>query len=166
MPSLSELIQKYSRFYAAITNALETEVAEVMKTAVTDAALLRVYEVYSPEFLSRRDPMYGGGETRASRAGGGITDRESVNITVSGTELTASDDAGWQHLWGGQYPSGRLADAIATGDPSFNMGRAGPRPFHDTAERIAIDSGAVSQALQAGLNRQGFDVSGGTINIT
>lgn len=164
--SLNDVINKYGSLELAIQSALDVEVREVVKAAVAEAALQEVYEKYDPMFLSRRDPIHGGGDTSASRMGGGITDPESVIIHVSGNELTAEDNADWQHLWGGQKPFGRLAEAIATGDPRFNMGNAGPRPFHDRAKQIAIESGAVEKALRQGLKRQGIDTTDMTFEIT
>lgn len=164
--SLSDAIWKYNGIEAAIDNALRNEVAEVVRGAIADAALESVYNAYTPTFLSRRDPTHGGGFTSAARAGHGITDPESIEIDVRDNELVARDIADWQHLWGGQKPSGRLAEAIATGDPRYNMEKAGPRPFHDTAKQIAIDSGEVERALRRGLERQGIDTSGMKFKIT
>lgn len=164
--SLMDAINKYSGIEEKIDNALRNEVAEVVRGAVADAALQAVYNTYTPMFLSRRDPTHGGGATSASRAGHGITDPESVEIEVRNNELIARDNPDWQHLWGGQKPSGRLAEAIATGDPRYHMEKAGPRPFHDTAKQIAIDSGEVERALRKGLERQGIDTTGMTFKIT
>lgn len=165
--SLNDVINKYGSLELAIQSALDVEVREVVKAAVAEAALQEVYEAYTPQFFSRRDPVYGGGEAHIQgQRGHGITDPESVVIHVSGNELTAEDNADWQHLWGGQKPSGRLAEAIATGDPRFNMGNAGPRPFHDKAKQIAIESGAVEKALRQGLKRQGIDTTDMTFEIT
>lgn len=165
--SLNDVINKYGSLELAIQSALDVEVREVVKAAVAEAALQEVYDAYTPEFFSRRDPIHGGGEAHLQgQIGHGITDPESVTVTVRGNELVAEDDAGWQQLWGGQVPSGRLAEAIATGDPRFNMGNAGPRPFHDKAKQIAIESGAVEKALRQGLKRQGIDTTDMTFNIT
>lgn len=167
MASLNDVIRKYASLEAAIQNALDVEVREVVKAAIAEAALQEVYDAYTPDFFSRRDPIRGGGMAHEQgQIGHGITDPESVTVTVIGNELIAEDNAGWQQLWGGQYPSGRLAEAIASGDPRFNMAKAGPRPFHDTAKQIAIESGAVEKALRQGLKRQGIDTTDMTFNIT
>lgn len=168
MASLNDAIIKYGALDRAIENALKNEVAEVVRGAVADAALQAVYNTYTPMFLSRRDPTYGGGDTMASRAGHGITDPESVEIEVHGNELVAKDNPDWQQLWGDRSwrPAKRLAEAIATGDPRYHMDKAGPRPFHDTAKQIAIDSGEVERALRKGLERQGIDTTGMSFKIT
>ena len=165
--SLNDVISKYGSLDLAIQSALDVEVREVVKAAVAEAALQEVYEAYTPQFFSRRDPIYGGGEAHMQgKIGHGITDPESVTIHVSGNELTAEDNADWQHLWKGQKPSGRLAEAIATGDPRYHMDKAGPRPFHDRAKELAIESGAVERALRQGLKRQGIDTTDMTFEIT
>ena len=167
MASLNDVIRKYASLEAAIESALDVEVREVVKAAVSEAALREVYESYTPEFFSRRDPTQGGGVAQEQgMIGHGITDPDSVTITVRGNELVAEDNAGWQQLWGGPVPSGRLAEAIATGDPRYNMGKAGPRPFHDKAKQIAIESGAVEKALRQVLKRQGIDTTDMTFTIT
>lgn len=167
--SLSNAKSKYGsiEIEKAIENALRTEVAEVIKGAIAEAALQEVYEGYTPSFFSRRDPTYGGGQAHAKgMIGHGITDPDSVVITVSGNELIAEDNPDWQRLWGGTKPSGRLAEAIATGDPRYHMDKAGPRPFHDTAKALAIETGAVERALREGLKRQGIDTTGLSFEIT
>lgn len=153
MATLKETIQKVASIDRAIESALQIEVADAVKKALVESAYENVYNAYTPEFLSRR---YGDG---------GIADEDNINVTASGNELTASDDAPWQQLWGGTVPSGRLAEAIAEGDPRYNMGNAGPRPFHESAKRQLIDSGEAERALRAGLARQGIDTSGMTFRF-
>ena len=159
MGDLQRAIEKYAKLESAIENALKNEVAEVVKGALAQAAIEEVYDTYTPEFLSRRDPVHGGGI--AGRTGGGITDTRMMHVEAVGNMLTVSDDAPYQQLWGGTRPTTpRLAEAIATGDPRFHMENAGPRPFHEKAKRKVIDSGDAEKALIAGLKRQGFDVTG------
>lgn len=167
MSDLDRIIEKYGKLEKAIENALKNEVAEVVKSALADAAISEVYDAYTPEFLSRRDPEHGGGDTPdrsgriIGRSGGGITDTENMHVEAVGNTLTVSDDAPYQQLWGGTRPTRpRLAEAIATGDPRFHMEKAGPRPFHETAKRKVIDSGEAERALRDGLKRQGYDVTG------
>lgn len=159
MGDLQRAIEKYAKLESAIENALKNEVAEVVKGALAQAAIEEVYDAYTPEFLSRRDPVHGGGI--AGGSGGGITDTSQMHVEAVGNTLTVSDDAPYQQLWGGTRPSSpRLAEAIATGDPRFHMEKAGPRPFHEEAKRKVIDSGDAEKALIAGLRRQGIDVTG------
>lgn len=166
MGDLQRAIEKYAKLDRAIENALKNEVAEVVKGALAQAAIEEVYDAYEPEFLSRRDPIHGGGNTPASNAGGGITDTTQMHVEAVGNTLTVSDDAPWQQLWGGARPDSRLAEAIATGDPRFHMKKAGPRPFHEKAKRKVIDSGDAEKALIAGLKRQGIDVTGLEFELT
>ena len=149
MGDIAKTISKVANLDSAIENALENEVADVIKNYLVESAYQNVYETYTPEFYSRR---FGDG---------GILDTRSIKITVSGNELIASDDADWQNLWGDNsyHPAKRLAQAIADGDPRFNMDKAGPRPFHEDAKRAAIESGEIERALKAGLARQGIDAS-------
>lgn len=167
MGDLQRAIEKYAKLDRAIENALKNEVAEVVKGALAQAAIEEVYDAYDPEFLSRRDPTHGGGNTRASKAGGGITDTTQMHVEAVGDTLTVSDDAPYQQLWGGTRPTvPRLSEAIATGDPRFHMEKAGPRPFHEKAKQKVIDSGDAEKALIAGLRRQGIDVTGLEFELT
>lgn len=154
MAELSDIIKKVSVLEKEISEALRVEVAEVVRDAIIKCARENVYDAYSPKFVSRRN------------GSGGILDPNSITIKVEGTELTATDDATWQHLWGGKYPNGRLAEAIASGDRRFNMQNAGPRPFHEKAKADLITSGAIEDALRRGLARQGIDATDVTFIIT
>ena len=147
MAELNDLIVRVANIDAAIENALENEVAASVKDAIVASARENVYDAYTPKFLHRRN------------GNGGILDTESIKITVNGTELTASDDASWQHLWGGAVPSVRLAEAIASGDRKYNMHNAGPRPFHERAKQRVRSEGTAEAALRKGLARQGYDTS-------
>lgn len=155
MADLDDLIVKVANIDAAIENALENEVALAVKDAIVAAARENVYDAYTPKFLHRRN------------GSGGILDTESIRVEVNGTELTAMDTypgikgpKGWQQLWKGDTPDGRLAEAIASGDRRYNMHLAGPRPFHEEAKRRVISEGTAEAALRAGLARQGYDTSG------
>ena len=160
MGDLNDVMAKIAELDAAIENALEIEVAEVIKNYLVESAYQNVYEAYTPEFYSRR---YGNG---------GILDKDSIDIDVHGNELIAMDTLpgvegpkGWQQLYGGDVPDGRLAEAIASGDPKYNMDKAGSRPFHEIAKELAIESGEIEDALRRGLKRQGIDASGYTFKI-
>lgn len=159
--NINEAMQKISRLKSAVHDALENEVADVVKNYLVESAYENVYEAYTPEFYSRRY----GTKNKPDQKNGGIMDKESVKIDVHDTTLTAKDEADWQQLWGGTRPSGMLADAIATGDSRFYMGNAGPRPFHEEAARMAVESGEVEDALRNGLERQGYQISDGTIGL-
>ena len=160
MGDLSNMINKISTLDGAIEDALKHEVADVIRQFIVDAAYENVYETYEPEFYNRRN------------GNGGILDKDSITVEVVGNELTAMDTEagkkgprGWQQLWGGDVPPGRLAEAIATGDERYNMEEAGPRPFHEDAKKRAIESGEVEDALRRGLLRQGIDASGMTFRF-
>ncbi len=162
MAELDYLIGKLQNLDAMIEDALKNEVADAVKEAIVESARQNVYDVYSPKFRSRRGDATG---DYYGRTTGGITDKESIIIEVHGTELIASDNAAWQQLWGGTIPSGRLAEAIASGDKRYNMQNAGPRPFHEKAKQELISSGIAENALRRGLERQGIDTTGMTFKF-
>lgn len=160
MGELSNMIRKVSSLDGAIEDALRHEVSDVIRQFIVDAAYENVYEAYEPEFYNRRN------------GNGGILDKDSITVEVIGNELIAMDTKagtagyrGWQQLWGGDIPEGRLAEAIATGDERYNMEEAGPRPFHEKAKQMALESGQVEEALRRGLLRQGIDSSGMTFRF-
>ena len=133
MGDLDKYIQKVTNLDSYIENALNHEVAEVVRRILTETARELVYDAYTPRFVSRRgDP---GGDYDGNTHGG-ITDPNSVKIEARGNTLTATDNAGWQQLWGGNIPSERLVDAIASGDRRFNMHRAGTRTLPHCIEFI------------------------------
>lgn len=151
MASLSEVITKLTNIENAVDDALNTEVADVVKDAIVESARTNVYDVYEPKFLHRRN------------GNGGILDKNAIEIEVRDNKLTAKSTQagvkgpkGWQQLLGGNVPSGRLAEAIASGEKRFNMNRAGPRPYHEDAEQRVVADGSVEDALKRGMARQGY----------
>lgn len=143
---LADLAAFVSKLEGAIDETMQTTVAEGAKKALEEAAYTEVYDAYSPKFLSRRG------------SAGGIPDQGNMEADYGGMTLTIRDEAPWQQLWGGSVPGGRLAEAIATGDPRYNMGKAGPRPFHQEAERQFAGSGEFERLLAQGLRAHGFAV--------
>lgn len=154
MAELDNLISRVSGLEAAIENALNTEVAEEVRRVIVETAKEKVYDVYEPIFLHRRD------------GDGGILDTRSIEVEAHGTELTAWDISDWQQLWGGIRPDRRLADAIASGDPRFNMQRAGARPWHDAARERLLQGRDLEDALRRGLERQGYNTGDMTIEFS
>lgn len=131
---------------AAVDSAMENEVKDGAKEALQESAYQNVYN-YSPRVLvSRRG------------AGGGIADLGNMTANYGGGTLTIQDDAPWQQLWGGAVPGGRLAEALASGSRRYNFHLAGPRPFHEEAERMYAGSGQFEADLAAGLRARGISV--------
>lgn len=149
--------QEYKAFevqmQAAISSALENEVADAVKQAIVQSAQNNVYDAYEPQFLSRKG------------ANGGLLDENNLTVTVSGNELVVENNTPFQHLWGGNYPTENLSDVIESGDSRFNMGNAGARKFMEPAKQEVISSGEFESALKAGLQRQGIDTTGMTFDI-
>ena len=128
---------------AAIDQVMQTEVADGAKEALQEAVERNVYGAYAPTFLSRR------------KAAGGLADTGNMTVQYGGKVLTITDDAPWQQLWGGKVPGERLAEAIAAGSSRYNFHKAGPRPFHEEAER-SYASGRLGADLISGLRARGF----------
>lgn len=141
---LADLAAFVSKLEAAIDDTMQGAVAEGAKEALQEAAYRQVYDTYTPQFLSRRGNV------------GGIADPGNMTVNYGGMTLTITDDAPWQQLWGGAVPGERLAEAIASGDSRYNMGKAGPRPFHQEAERQFAGSGEFDRLLAQGLRAHGF----------
>jgi hypothetical protein len=138
---------------SAITDALANEVATVVKKAIVESARENVYDAYTPDFLSRGINDYS------------LLDEDAILINVSGDELTAEQVSPFQQLWGGERPAESLSDVIESGDPRFNMGKAGARKFMTPAKDAVIDSGEAERALIAGLQRNGIDTTGMTFEF-
>lgn len=145
---LNDAIRRISGLEGKLHDALETEGAATVRSVLVQEARRRVYDAYQPDFYSRRN------------GNGGILDPGEIDVDVVGLTLTASSNPDWQHLWGGHRPDGRLAEAIASGNPRFNMGKAGPRPWHEAAKERLIGEGLLEDAIRRGLARQGVDASG------
>jgi hypothetical protein len=139
-----DLLKIEAKLNKDIDDVLQTRVADGAKKAITASAQKNVYDAYSPVFWSRR--MWNGG----------LLDERQISVHVANGELTLTDDAPWQHLKGGFYPKERLADMIAEGNPRFFFGDAGPRPFHEAAEKAFSKSGDFERTLASGLAVKGY----------
>ena len=141
----AEVNEYLAKLDQAIAAAMQGDVLEEGKRAIANAAYSTVYP-YEPIFYSRREVE------------GGIADPDNMDgdydfITRT---LEITDNAPWQHLWGGHYPTEQLAEAIEKGWSRFVMRRPGPRPFNAQAEQDLDSTGAFDRALQTGINRYGF----------
>jgi len=120
----------------AISNAMENEVQRTALNIIEESATKRIYQAYSPKFVSRR----------------GL---ESVDAGYecepSGNSLTITSIAPMQNLYGGDKAAD-LGDAIAEGWGNYNM--PFPRPWieDDISQRLS----ELENALAAGMQRQGF----------
>ncbi len=147
MASLDSVISRIQNLDAAIEDALDKEVAEAIKETLVAVAREKVYDAYTPKFLSRRD------------GNGGVLDKNSMTHEAHGTELTVWDRPKWQQLYGGTIPAEELVEALAKGDARFHFAEAGERPFHEAAKQRVISDGTAEEALRRGLQRQGIDTS-------
>lgn len=129
---------------AAVDGAMQNEVSDGAKEALQDMAYENVYNYQPVELVSRRG------------ASGGIADIGNMEDSYGGGTLTIEDMATWQQLYGGAVPGERLAEALASGSRSYNFHLAGPRPFHEEAERLYASSGQFESDFWAGLIARGF----------
>lgn len=144
------LAQDIAAFEARLNNAIhfvmQADVAEATKQAISDAVESEVYQGYEPEFYSRRNGI------------GGLKDPAFMSQSYDAQTMTleVSDTAPWQQLYGGRVPESYLAEAVESGDARFHMDKAGPRKFHEAAQRT-MDNGEFEKTLNAGLIAHGFD---------
>lgn len=131
---------------SAIDSAMQGPILDGAKKQLRAAAYSEVYAAYSPEFYSRR------------MDGGGLADMSQMESTYGDKTLQIKDMAGWQQLYGGAVPGGRLADAIAEGSSRYYFHRAGARPFHEEAESQFAASGEFERLLASALRAHGFVV--------
>ena len=146
MSIASDIAAFNAKLDATIDSVMQGEVAEGAKKALRATAYSEVYAAYSPAFMSRRMDS------------GGLADVGQMEATYGDKTLTIQDMASWQQLYGGSAPGGRLAEAIASGDSRYHFDKAGPRPFHEEAEREFSASGEFENLLVAGLRAAGFKI--------
>ena len=135
-----------ARLDSAIDSTMKGPVLDGAKKQLRAAAYSEVYGAYSPEFYSRR------------MDGGGLADMGNMQNVYGDKTLLITDEAPWQQLYGGAVPGGFLADAIANGDARYHFQKAGPRPFHEEAEKEFAASGEFERLLADGLRAHGFTV--------
>lgn len=126
----------------AISNALATEVAQTAVALIENAASENIYAAYTPSQYKRRYSF---------------TRDESYNTEVSGTELTISE-----HVTGTGRAGDNLGEIIEAGFPyewehsRIYFHQPFPREFFRTALEEGINNGAIRDAIERGLTRQGF----------
>lgn len=144
--TLSEAIEKIATLSDKIDTALENEVAKAMKDAIQEEVMMNVYEYdASPVFM----------ENRRGEGDGGIADEASLDTRVYSNELTITDTANLQNLFGGSW-SAEVAAIVQLGSRQFNQPY--PRPFLTDALKTAKSTGALDDALAEGLKAQGIEV--------
>ena len=120
----------------AIKDAMGNEVQRTALNIIEESATKRIYQAYSPKFVSRR-----GSE---SADNGYLCEPEGNSLTITSIE-------GMQNLYGGDKAAD-LGDAIAEGWSNYYM--PFPRPWmeEDISQRLS----ELENALAAGMQRQGF----------
>ena len=128
---------------AAITDALQNEVADVAIDSIEDFARANIYDVYSPM------PLF-----EASRRFS-FTDDDSYTATAILNELTIEETVHPQNLFGGtKHINDDLGDIVSQGVSAFFQ--PFPRPWMDEGLEAAVNNGTIETALTNGLSRQGF----------
>lgn len=128
---------------AAIADAMEHEVLDVVQEALLDSVAYRVYDAY-PEATGIR---------RGAR--GGLMDIHNLNHTVDSVgdmvTLTVSNDTPFQ---GSPADYTDLPTVITEGNSAFRQ--PFPRPFMWEGANDVVENGEVMAALDRGLARHGF----------
>lgn len=146
--SISDAIAKIALLNSAIESALAIEVSDEAKECVAQSAAMNVYAVYTPIYLySRR----GGND--------GLSAESNIECTPNGNELTVRNVTDLQNRYGGGW-SASLTNIVESGDYSFHMHLAGPRPFMEDAKELLLGPNGQA-ALRRGLARQGIILDGG-----
>lgn len=133
-----------ARLDSAIDSTMQGPVLDGAKRQIQDTARTNVYSAYQPEFYSRR------------MMSGGLMDEGNMVGDYGDKTLVIRDIAGWQHLYGGEYPGEMLVDAIAEGSAAYHFQNAGGRKFMEQAEKEFKPE--FEKLLASGLRAHGFIV--------
>lgn len=126
----------------AISNALANEVARTAVTLIENSASENIYAAYAPSKYKRRFSFM---------------HDESYDTEVSGNELTISE-----RVSGVGNAGENLGEIIEAGFPyewehsRIYESQPFPREFFRIALEEGINSGAIKDAIERGLTRQGF----------
>ena len=119
-------------------DTMQNEVAETVKEAMSQAVDSAVYDVYQPEYYTRRG------------LNGGLADKGNYTVEEIQNGIIIQNDTPLDS--GGNEP--RLDDIICNG-----LGRQPfPRDFYSEAENELIRTQAHKEALKRGLRDRGIDV--------
>lgn len=119
-------------------DTMRNEVAETVKDAISDAVDSAVYNVYQPEYYTRRG------------LNGGLADKGNYTVEEIQNGIVITNDT---PLDSGENEP-RLDDIICNG-----LGRQPfPRDFYSEAENELLRTQAYKEALKKGLRDRGIDV--------
>lgn len=147
---LSEAVSKLRRLDTAILRALETDVADGFKQAISESVHKNVYSVGEPnEIYGRREDE------------GGLSDTDNYDTSADGGDgeytLSLHNGTPFQQFYGGTPPTyTTLTEVIETGNPNFYQYYVGARPFMDKGRDQFVDSGDAEKYLTQGLKKQGY----------
>lgn len=133
-----------ARLDSAIDSTMQGPVLDGAKEAIWLSGLKNVYAAYTPQFYSRR------------MSAGGLIDESNMVGDYGDKTLVIRDIAGWQHLYGGEYPGEMLVEAIAEGSAAYHFQNAGGRKFMEEAEKDFKPE--FEKLLASGLRAHGFIV--------
>ena len=103
-----------------LTPVMEGRIADEASEKIKQSVMTEVYAPYTPKFYSRRG------------SSGGLMDKGTYATSYDETsrELRIEVQTGWQHLYGGDFPSSDEADVVENN----KIYGAPPRPFIKQAD--------------------------------
>ena len=149
--AIEDIVARFNaKLDAAIGQAMENDVATMVRVALATAVQTEVYDAYQPHMYERRGPEDGGLQSQSKDVM--VATYDPATMTLEVQDRSRDRD------------SGRLIAPVVESGKGYQWKKSAiyktkqARPFHQKAQELAIGTGLVREALAKSLTESGFKV--------
>ena len=135
--AIEDIVAQFNaKLNAAVGQAMENDVAAMVRVALSNAVETEVYDEYQPHMYKRRGPVDGGLQSQNKDVMVATYDPATMTLEVQDMSRDDESGEGYKFPWDGQKP----------------------RPFHEKAQEEVVQNGWFEGALISALRGAGFTV--------
>lgn len=145
--AIEDIVAQFNaKLNAAVGQAMENDVAAMVRVALSNAVETEVYDEYQPHMYKRRGPVDGGLQSQNKDVMVATYDPSTMTLEVQ--DMSRDDE------------TGRLIAPVVESGEGYKFPWDGqkPRPFHEKAQEEVVQSGWFEGALISALRGAGFTV--------
>lgn len=145
--AIEDIVARFNaKLDAAIGQAMENDVATMVRVALATAVQTEVYDAYQPHMYERRGPEDGGLQSQSKDVM--VATYDPATMTLEVQDMSRDDD------------TGRLIAPVVESGEAYQYPWKGQkaRPFHERAQEDVVESGWFEGALVSALRGAGFTV--------
>lgn len=145
--AIEDIVARFhAKLDAAIGQAMENDVATMVRVALSNAVETEVYDEYQPHMYKRRGQTDGGLQSQSKDVM--VASYDPMTMTLEVQDMSRDDD------------TGRLIAPVVESGEGYRFPWDGqkPRPFHEKAQEEMMATGWFEGALVSALRGAGFTV--------